>query len=224
MKKLILSAAALAAFTLAATSCGDAPKADEAKVGEAQTVTPAATEGTTYKADLAATKVEWIGSKPTGQHHGTIGVKEGSLMAKDNAITGGKFTMDMTSIKADDGDAESNGKLTGHLSGADFFDSGKYPNATFEITGVKAGVDSSAGKVLMQGATHTITGNLMMKDMTKSITFPAKVAMTDANITADADFNIDRTQWGIKYNSGKGMGDKMINDDINLKLHLVANK
>ena len=224
MKKLLLSAATLAALTLSLASCGDAPDADQAKVGDAQTVTPAATEGATYKADLAATKVEWIGSKPTGQHHGTIGVKEGSLMAKEGAITGGKFVMDMTTIKADDGDAESNGKLTGHLSSADFFDAPQFPTATFEITGVKAGVDSSAGKVLMQGATHTITGNLTMKGMAKSITFPAKVAMTDANVTADADFNIDRTQWGIKYNSGKGMGDKMINDDINLKLHLVANK
>lgn len=223
MKKLLLSAAAMAAITLAATSCGDAPKADEAKVGDAQTVTPAA-EGATYKADLAATKVEWIGSKPTGQHHGTIGVKEGNLIVKEDMITGGKFVLDMASIKADDQDADGNAKLTGHLSSADFFDAPKYPMATFEITGMKAGVDSSAGKVLMQGTTHTITGNLTMKDMTKSITFPAKVAMAGTNVTADADFNIDRTQWGIKYNSGKGMGDKMINDDINLKLHLVANK
>jgi hypothetical protein len=63
-----------------------------------------------------------------------------------------------------------------------------------------------------------------MKDISKSISFPAKVAMSDAQITADSEFNIDRAQWGINYGNDKSLGDKFINPEVNIKLHLVASK
>lgn len=220
MKRIIL---AISALSICFVSCQDAPKADEAKVGEAQTVEAAAT-GATYTADTTQSKVEWVGTKPTGRHHGTIGVKEGSLTADANGITGGKFVLNVASLKADDQDAEGNAKLAGHLSSPDFFDAAKYPTATFEITSVKPGVDSAAGTVVAKDATHTITGNLTLKDQTKSITFPAKVAVTDANVTADANFNIDRTLWGMNYMGDASVQDKFISHEVNLTLHLVANK
>lgn len=76
----------------------------------------------------------------------------------------------------------------------------------------------------MKEATHTVTGNLTLKDITKSITFPAKIAMAENQVTADANFNIDRTQWGIVYGNDKSLGDKMIASEVNMQLHLVANK
>jgi len=44
-------------------------------------------------------------------------------------------------------------------------------------------------------------------------------------VNAAADFDIDRTQWDLKYGSGKffeNLGDKMISDNFNLKLKLIA--
>jgi polyisoprenoid-binding protein YceI len=215
MKKLML----ITGLSVVLFSCKDAPKADEAEATQAQEV--AATTGATYNADLQQSKVEWVGTKPTGRHHGTIGIKEGNLAVENGAITGGKFVMDMTTVQADDQDAEGNTKLTGHLKSDDFFMVDKHPTSTFEITSVTAGAPADA---VMKDATHTITGNLTMKDITKSITFPAKVAMTDANITADAEFNIDRTQWNIVYQSDKSVQNKFISHEVNIKLHLVANK
>lgn len=220
MKRILLS---ISAASLIFASCQDAPKADDATVTDAQQVQTAA--GADYKADLAQSKIEWIGTKPVGKHHGTLMVKEGTVTVADNAIKGGSFVIDIKSLKPDDQDSTGNAKLQGHLLSPDFFDADKFPNATFTITEVKAGVDPSLAKdLVMKDATHTITGNLTLKDVTKSVSFPAKVSVTDASVTADANFNIDRTQWNMAYGSDKSLGDKFIDPRVNLALHLVANK
>lgn len=223
MKRIFLF---LAAGSLAFASCQNAPEADKAQATEAVAVdSSAAKTGNGYNADLAQSVVEWVGTKPTGKHHGTFKLKEGNITAENGAITGGKFVIDITSLKADDQDSAGNAKLGGHLASPDFFDAAKFPDATFEIASVAAGTDTTGGKkVIMKDATHTITGNLTLKGVTKSISFPAKVAVTDANVTTDADFNIDRTQWGLSYGADKSLGDKIIHSEVNLKLHVVATK
>jgi polyisoprenoid-binding protein YceI len=205
-------------------SCQSDPKADNAQTGEAQQVTTPA-GGTTYKADLAQSRVEWTGTKPVGQHHGSMNLKDGSLKVDNGNVTGGTFTIDMSTLKVLDKDTAGTSKLAGHLSSGDFFDVAKYPTAAFEITNIKSGIDSAAGKELvMKDATHTVTGNLTLKGTTKSVTFPAKLAVNEAMVTADANFNIDRTQWGLVYGNDQSLGDKFIRPTVNIQLHLVANK
>ena len=92
---------------------------------------------------------------------------------------------------------------------------------TFVITSITEGVQNTEDLV-MKDATHTITGNLTLKGITKSITFPAKVNVADNKITADANFNIDRTQWNIVYGNDESLGDKFIRPEVNLQVHLVA--
>jgi polyisoprenoid-binding protein YceI len=74
------------------------------------------------------------------------------------------------------------------------------------------------------GATHIISGNLKLKDSTKNISFPAKVEITDASVTAVADFNIDRSTWGLSYGADKSLGDKFIRPEVNIKLNITAKK
>ena len=220
MKRIILS---IATGAIIFTSCENAPKADNAQTAEAVTVDNTAKSGADFKVDVAQSKIEFVGSKPTGTHHGTIMLKDGNVKAENNMIVSGKFTMDMATLKTDDQDAEGNTKLTGHLSNTDFFDVAGFPTATFEIAEVKSGVDTTGGnKVVMGDATHTITGNLTIKNITKSITFPAKVAVSETNITTDASFNIDRTQWEL--GTVKTLDKAMIKNDVNITLHIVANK
>jgi polyisoprenoid-binding protein YceI len=205
-------------------SCQNDPKADQAQTGEAQQVT-ATVGGTAYKADLAQSRVEWTGTKPIGQHHGSMNLKDGSLTVDNGTITGGNFIIDMSTLKVLDKDTAGTTKLAGHLSSADFFDVTKYPTATFELTSLKPGTDSASAKDLVaKDATHTVTGNLTLKGVTKSVTFPAKLAVNDAMATADANFNIDRTQWGLVYGNDQSLGDKFIRPTVNIQLHLVANK
>jgi len=213
----------LTAGTLLFTSCQNDPKADNAETGDAMTAT--AGVGATYNADLAQSTIQWTGTKPVGQHVGVMSLNSGILNVDGGAITGGKFEINVNSLKVTDKDTSGSTKLAGHLMSPDFFETAKYPTATFEITGVKAGVDSAASKdLVMTDATHTISGNLTMKGATKGITFPAKVAVSDASVTADANFNIDRTEWGLVYGNDKSLGDKFIRPTVNIQLHLVANK
>lgn len=223
MKRIGLSLAACALFF---TSCQDAPEADKAEATEAKQVEQSAAAGTNYAVDPAQSTVEWVGTKPVGRHHGTFKIKQGSLTVANNNITGGRFVVDINSLKPDDQDEAGNTKLQGHLLSGDFFDAQKYPEGVFEITSVApiAGNQTGSGDRVMENATHTITGNLTLKDITKSITFPAVVSITESQINADAGFNIDRTQWNMTYGNDKSLGDKFIRPEVNMKIHLVATK
>lgn len=217
MKRLLTITAA----GLLLASCQDAPKADQAQTGDAQDVQ--ATTGVEYKANTSSSVVNWVGTKPVGKHTGTFKLEDGVLVVSDNAINGGEFIINIKSIDATDQDEEYNQKLEGHLLSADFFQADSFPTGKFVITEVKEGIPQS-DDLVMKDATHMITGNLTLKNITKSITFPAKVEMTDNGVSADASFNIDRTEWDMHYNDDKSLGDKFIDHDVNLQVHLVAEK
>lgn len=221
MKKTFL---ALSTATLLFAACQDAPKADNAETTDAQQVDSNAVSGAAYNADLTQSTIQWTGTKPVGQHTGTFTMKSGAINVADNNVTGGKFIIDINSLVIIDKDTMGTSKLKGHLLSPDFFDAANHSEAGFEITGVTAGTDTTNKDLVMKDATHTITGNLTLKGTSKSISFPAKIVVTDANVTADANFNIDRTQWGLVYGNDKSLGDKFIRPEVNIVLHLVANK
>jgi polyisoprenoid-binding protein YceI len=115
-------------------------------------------------------------------------------------------------------DAEGSEKLEGHLKADDFFGVDKFPTSAFVIK-----------KIAGSGNTVTVTGDLTIKGITNSISFPAAVAWNaDGSVTATADkIIVDRTKYGIKFRS-KGVfpdiGDKMIYDDFELAIKLSATK
>ncbi|RYY71986.1 MAG: YceI family protein [Chitinophagaceae bacterium] len=217
MKKITLFLSA-AAFMLACNNTGNAEKATTT---DTQTVT--ATEGTAYKID-STTLVTWTGSKPTGKHDGTFKVSEGSLLVSNNALSGGSFIIDVNSLNNLDLASSPKDKagLEGHLKSPDFFDVQKYPTAKFEITSVEPYVADSTSKT--KDATHIIKGNLTLKDATKNIAFPAKVTVDANSIAAFADFNIDRTLWGMNYKGPNNPQDWVISKEVNIKLALSASK
>lgn len=220
MKKVILPVLALAVLS----SCADDPKADKAATTDKQEVKTAA--GTAYATDIAASVVTWTGTKPNGSHVGTFKLKEGGLMEKDGTLTGGSFVMDMGSLNCTDLTGDQKGQLEGHLKSPDFFDVTKFATAKFEITAVEPfKYDSLTMKdVVMKDATHTIKGNLTLKDSTKNISFPAKVGMADGKLMATADFNIDRTLWGMNYKGPNNPQDWVISKTVNIKLNIAAAK
>lgn len=203
-------------------SCSDAPKADQAHTSDAKPIEQT-TSGVNYAVDPGQTKIEFVGTEPTGRHHGTIMIKDGNLTVQNNMIRTGKIVIDINTLRTDDQDSAGNAKLTGHLLSSDFFDVQQYPEATFEITSVAEGTEGS-GEVMLKDATHTVTGNLNLKGTVKSISFPARINMNGDVITTDASFNIDRTHWGLNYGNDKSLGNKFINPIVNIQLRLVASK
>ncbi|WP_316791280.1 YceI family protein [Pedobacter frigoris] len=168
-----------------------------------------------YKVDLTKSTLTWVGKKLTGSHNGTIDLQSGDLLFDGKKLTGGNFTINMTTIK----DADKSANLEKHLKADDFFGADKFATSTFVIKKVAAA----------SGSTVNVTGDLTIKGITNSITFPATIAWNaDGTVTASADkVLVDRTKYGIKYRS-KGMfpdvGDKMIYDEFELAIKLVAKK
>ena len=173
--------------------------------------------------DTTGSSILWHASKVTGKHDGSIKAKSGHFEINKGALTGGNVEVDMGSIaNSDIADKESAAKLVGHLSSEDFFDAKKFPTSNIHITKVEAISGAKEGS-----DTHTLTGDLTLKGVTKTITFPAKIKLTDDALEGSATVKINRTDWGIKYGSGKfftGLGDKVIHDEFSLDLKLVAKK
>ena len=159
----------------------------------------------------SASSIGWLAKKVTGEHNGTVGISAGALNVDGNKLVGGNFTIDLKSIKdLDITDANYNQKFIGHITSGDFFEVEKFPTATFVITKV---------------AGNQVTGNLTVKGITKSITFPAEIAVKGGKVTAKANITIDRTDFNIRYGSKKffeSIGDKAIYDDFALTVSLVS--
>jgi polyisoprenoid-binding protein YceI len=159
----------------------------------------------------SASSIAWLAKKVTGEHNGTVGISAGALNVNGNKLIGGNFTIDLKTIKAlDITDPGYNQKFIGHITSGDFFEVEKFPTASFVITKV---------------AGNQVTGNLTVKGITKSITFPAEIAVKGGKVTAKANITIDRTDFNIKYGSKKffdSIGDKAIYDDFALTVSLVS--
>ncbi|SHM74195.1 Polyisoprenoid-binding protein YceI [Chitinophaga jiangningensis] len=214
------------ALLLTLAACGGA-STDAAKT-EAKQEAAVAT-GTAYVIDTATTSVQWRATHKGGfaPRFGAIKVTDGTLNVENGAVTGGNFEVNMNSLTTDPASVTEEGKkstdLDGHLKSGDFFDAAKYPTAKFVITAV-APFDSTKGKSLLPGATNLISGNLTLKDSTLNITFPAQITVTDAEVTANAKFVIDRSAWGISYKTEGSPENWMISKDVEIGFSLKAAK
>ena len=146
------------------------------------------------------TTITFIGAKSNGKHEGGFKTVTGTASVDKGDLTSLKIALeiDMNSLFSD------NPKLTTHLKSPDFFGVKSNPKSKFVTT-----------KVEKSDAGYKITGNLTMLDKTKSITFPAKLAINDEDgLSVVASFTIDRTQWGMTYGKGK------IDDDVKLTVNI----
>lgn len=171
-----------------------------------------------FKVDGSKSKIAWLAKKVTGSHNGFINISGGTLQVDGSTLTGGSFNVDTRTMTVEDiKDEKGNARLLGHLKSDDFFSVEKHPEASFAITSAKK----------KSGNTYDITGNLTIKGISQSITFPADVVVNGNQLNAKATVKIDRTKFDIKYRSNsffENLGDKAIYDDFTLDVELVANK
>ncbi len=171
-----------------------------------------------YKVDLNRSKIEWTGKKVTGQHTGEIKLASGELKVEKQKLTSGVFELDMNSITTTDLTGTSATKLLGHLKSDDFFSTEGNPTSKFVITKVEH----------QQSDKAQITGDLTIKGITNTLTFPASIKQKNGVLVAIANgVKVDRTKYNIKYGSKNfmsGLGDKAIDDDFELNINIVAKK
>ncbi len=223
MKTKLINLFAITALIVTAVSC-KGEKKNETKATEAEKEIKAPATAVTYNIDPSSSLINWVGKKPTGQHIGTLNITSGSLKTLEGTIQSGTFTIDMKTIAVTDLEGDDKASLEGHLKGlgegegADhFFNVTKFPTASFDLTGIS----EENGKTIIQG-------NLTIKGIKKNISFPATTSVEADAVRISSDiFTINRTDWGVNYGSKSifdNLGDKFINDDIELRVSLLAKK
>jgi polyisoprenoid-binding protein YceI len=136
------------------------------------------------------TRIEFVGIHLNGPPNPRRGGFEkftgkAEVDAATKSLKSVQVEIDTTSIWTDAGQ-----KLTDHLKSSDFFEVREFPTAKFETTKIEQ--DAAAGEA-------KVTGNLTLHGVTKEITFPAKVTVSDSGLTVHAQFEIDRMDYQISY-------------------------
>ena len=165
--------------------------------------------------DTSKSEINWTGEYAFyfGGHEGTIDFKEGHFIKTGDLITGGEFIIDMTSISSTDiDDPKGRKSLDDHLKNEDFFEVNNFSEAKLTITYVEY---ETSQKI-------KVNANLTIKGITKPINFRADLDFNKKQMKTK--FKIDRTLWGITFNSKEVEGklkDGLISDAIGFEALIV---
>lgn len=153
------------------------------------------------------TTIEFAGSNRVWTQRGGFFLFDGDIYLPNGTIEGAEIdiTIDTMSLYADDSTLEE------VLQSEDFFKVEEYPVATFQSTNVVRGEDGN----------YRISGNLEMLERSNNITFPARIEVNDDELTAYAQFSIDRTNWNL---GGTGPTDNLIRNQVVITLDIKAPK
>lgn len=123
-----------------------------------------------------------------------------------------EFTGDVMSIDTGGGPRDT------HLKSSDFFDVAKYKLIQFK-----------SSKVEKKGEELLVTGELIIKGTSKTITFPFKIAgfipATEnawARMGVTAETTINRRDYGLNYGSTLPNGAMLISDEVRIDLQIEA--
>ena len=111
-----------------------------------------------------------------------------------------------------------NAQRDGHLRTNDFLDAEVYPTITFTSTAI-----SHEG-----GNDFAVTGDLTIKDVTKSVTIPLEFqgAATDPfgneRIGFEGSVVINRKDWGVSWNAALETGGVLVSEKITLEFEISA--
>ena len=209
MKKVIL---AIFSFSIFLVACED-PAANKTRALTSNASTPITNTSTTAQPKgerLGITpensKVLFTGSKVSGKHDGGFNKFTGTIDLVNGKPEESSVTIDIeTASVFTDADG-----LTKHLQTGDFFEVEKFPKASFAST--KIAPDTAKGT-----SDYTVTGDLELRGVRKSVTFPATIISTPTDVSVNAEFSVNRKDFGIVY---AGKADDLIRDDVVIKLDL----
>jgi len=190
----------------AATAAAPADAAVAAPAEAAPVAEAISSVSGTYQLDPTPTDVlaQWthFGFSQPSAH---FGISDGTLVydAADVTKSSVQVTMPITGIDS------FVDKLDEHLASGDFFDAGKFPNATFKSTSVAA---AGTNKL-------TVTGDLTIKDITRPVTLDVTLngagehpMLKKQAIGFSATATIKRTDFGV------GAYAPNVSDEVQLRI------
>lgn len=208
--------------TLCLTGCFD-PTSDkvDAGGGAAKKVAEAETTANDIEFQLTGdnTFIKWTGSNSVGlSPYGYFYELDGVAIIDGDTkrLKFIEFTIDMTACKA------SAPALTEKLLHKGFFEVERFPESKFVITSVSD--DSRDGDPA--GTNTVIEGNFQLRDVTKSITFPAEVTFNEVSAKSGdsvqlilaSEFKLNRKDYGVVHQNSTE--DALIRDDILLNIDI----
>ena len=106
-----------------------------------------------------------------------------------------------------------------HLRSADFFDVERFPNMVFVST-----------NIAVDGDTVEVTGDLTIKDVTNSVTFPleyqgsAKDPFGNTRVGFEGSVQVLRSDFGLTWNAALETGGFLVADKVVLEFEVSAIK
>jgi len=171
----------------------------------------------TYQLDASHSRVGFIARHAMiAKVRGSFDQVEGkaTIDGANPAASSLEVTIQATSIDTRDANRD------GHLRSADFFDVEKYPTITFVGTGF----------AIVDDETVEVTGDLTIKDVTKSVTIPFEFGgaavdpFGNSRIGFEGQVTVNRKDWGLTWNAALETGGVLVGEKVVLDLEVSAVK
>lgn len=147
---------------------------------------------------------------------GTFDKFDGTVNFSPDDLDGSsvEFTVDVTSVNT------KNEKRDKHLQSEDFFNAEKWDTMTFKSSSFKKG----------KKGMYTVTGDLTIRDVTKTIEVPVKFLGTMAHPMREGtyvagftcEFTIDRNDYGV--GTGDWAATTVIGDEVDVTVNLEVHR
>ena len=133
----------------------------------------------------------------------------------DADLTKSQVSVEINAASIDTGDS----KRDEHLKGPDFFDVKTFPKLSFKAT-----------KIAKSGAGYKLTGDLTIRDVTKSVTFdasvsaPVKTPWGNRARAAKLNGKIKRSDFGLKWNKALETGGVVVGEEVTITVKAEVTK
>lgn len=159
---------------------------------------------------IEESQVNWTGSAAIGSYQlgGSLTTEKGFLEIGEGLVMKGLVVLDMKSLVS-----ETAG-LCDHLRKKDFFHVKKYPQASFELSRPCPLIE---GKAVVEGI-------LAIRGVQKQVQIPVELALEGELIELKARLVIDRTEYGMRYNSPsffENLGNQAIANEMVVDVRLI---
>lgn len=134
---------------------------------------------------------------------------------EDADLTKSQVSVEINAGSIDTGDQ----KRDDHLKSPDFFDTKKFPKVSFKST-----------KIAKAGTGYKLTGDLTIRDVTKSVTFdatlsgPVKTPWGNQARAAKVTGKIKRGDFGLKWNKALETGGVVVGDEVTIDVKAEVTK
>jgi polyisoprenoid-binding protein YceI len=183
--------------------------------------TPTATSVTeltgTYNVDPSHTRVGFVARHAmVTKVRGSFKEISGSGYFDASNPSASHLELDIVAKSVDTGNADRDA----HLRSNDFFDMDTYPEITFKSTGVQAAGNDK----------YQVTGDLTIKDVTKSVSFDLEVTGPVADpwgntrIGLEGTTTVNRKDWGVNWNAALEAGGVLVSEKVTLEFDVAAVK